>query len=247
MVSLSHNGHISVVIPVYNEQDFIRPCLDAILHQSVPASSIFIVNNNSTDDTLRIVEQYPGITIVHQPVQGICAAVRMGLDVAAEKGGLLLHCDADCRPEPDWIAKIVETFDQSDAAAVTGPGRAYDVGPVRRWLIDQLYMKAYFFFVGLALGSKPLFGSNFAITADAWKAISSDTHLLSHQDIHDDIDISYHLQGKGNIAYNKDIVIPMSARPFKQVSKLPHRYIVGFNSIFLHWPEQAPWKRKEEI
>ena len=243
---MSLRPHISVVIPVFNEENFIRPCLDALLQQTVKADSIFIVNNNSTDQTLSIIEEYAGITIVHQPVQGICAAVKMGLDVAAERGGIILHCDADCIPESDWIEKVSTIFQTTNAIAVTGPGVAYDVGPVQRWLIHQFYMKAYFFFVGLAVGRKPLFGSNFSIKAAIWNEVSAETHLLSHQDIHDDIDISYHLENKGRIYFDPALTMPMSARPFKHLSKLPQRYAIGFRSIFMHWPEQAPWNIKEK-
>jgi glycosyltransferase involved in cell wall biosynthesis len=237
---------ISVVIPVYNEEKFIGPCLDALQRQTVQPHSIIIVNNNSTDATLEIIEKYPGITIVHQPIQGICASVKLGLDVAAEKGGIIVHCDADCIPASDWIEKVLHTFKTTEAIAVTGPGVAYDVGPVRRWLIDTFYMKAYFFFVGLALKQIPLFGSNYSIKADTWKQMSETTHLLSHQDIHDDIDLTYHLLEKGVIHYDATLKMPMSARPFKNVTKLPDRYAIGFRSIFMHWPQQAPWNIKKE-
>jgi hypothetical protein len=38
--------------------------------------------------------------------------------------------------------------------------------------------------------------------------------------------------------------MPISARPFRSLPKLIRRYKIGFKSIFIHWPEQAPWKRR---
>lgn len=43
--------------------------------------------------------------------------------------------------------------------------------------------------------------------------------------------------------YRKNLRMPISARPFRSPHKMPGRYMAGFRSVFLHWPEQAPWKR----
>jgi glycosyltransferase involved in cell wall biosynthesis len=236
---------VSVVIPVYNEEDYIKACLDAIARQTRLPDAVYVIDNNSTDDSMAIARTFPFVTILQQPVQGICASAKTGLDVAAENGGLILRLDADCRPYQNWIKDISKVFEHdSSIVAVTGPGRAYDAGLVLSFLINWAYMKPYFLFVGLALGQKPLFGSNFAIRADSWRNISPTTHLAAYQNIHDDIDISYHVIKEGRIAYRNRIYMPMSARPLRaSLPKVITRYNAGFRSIFIHWPQQAPWKR----
>lgn len=233
--------HISVVIPAFNEAAMLPLCLEALQNQSRPADIIYVVDNNSTDNTKNIAERFGAIVIL-EPEQGICNATYTGLESAVKHNDLLLRCDADCRPMKNWIERIELAFKKyPDVHAITGPGTAYDVSRPKAIMIDKLYMKPYFFFVRLALGYTPLFGSNFAITASAWKKARYETHLQTHQNIHDDIDISYHL--KGGIMYDESFVMPISARPFKSKRSMVKRYIAGFRSIFIHWPEQAPWKR----
>ena len=234
-----HN-HISVVVPAYNEAEMIETCFEALSSQSRQPDVVYVIDNNSTDQTRDVAEKYDAV-VVSEPIQGICAATHAGFEAASQHNGIILRCDADCRPNRDWIEKVEAIFDANPgAAAVTGPGEAYDVGMIKAALIDFLYMKPYFVFVKFALGRKPLFGSNFGIRSEAWKHISASTHLRMRQNIHDDIDISYHI--KGSILFSEDIKMPISARPFKSVKSLIKRYAAGFRSILIHWPEQAPWK-----
>lgn len=234
--------YISVVIPVYNEEEFVVRCLESLAHQSRLPNRIYIIDNNSTDASKSIATQFDTVTVIHERIQGICAATKTGLDKAATHGGLILRCDADCVPPVDWVEKIEKTFKTHDAiAAVTGRGVAYDVGWIQRILIDVFYMRPYFIFTGLALSGIPLFGSNFGIRADVWRTISNKTHLHEHQDIHDDMDISYHLTAR--VYYDRALVMPISARPFRNFKKMIARYKAGFKSVFIHWPSQAPWKR----
>ena len=236
--------HISVVIPAYNERYFLSHCLDALSRQTVMPDVVYVVDNNSTDGTADIARKYSFVQLLQEPIQGICAATKTGLDTASAHDGIILRCDADCRPEADWVERILGVFGHDPAVdAATGPGRAYDCPRLLRQIIDVAYMKPYFFFTGLALGRPPLFGSNFAIRSDAWRKISNSTHLRTHQNIHDDIDISYHLVAQGHIVYDGTIVMPISARPFKSFRGMINRFVVGFRSIFIHWPEQAPWQK----
>lgn len=240
---MSH--HISVVIPAFNEAALLPHCLRALQNQSRPADVIYVIDNNSTDETKTIAMSF-GAIIIPESVQGICASTYTGLDAAMQHDGLILRCDADCRPSENWIEQVEEVFERHPSThAVTGPGIAYDTSPLKATLIDFLYMKPYFALVRLALGYTPLFGSNFGITATAWKHTRSTTHLPSHQNIHDDIDLSYHI--KGEIEYVDNLKMPISARPFLSVRSLIIRYQAGFRSIFIHWPEQAPWKRIKKV
>src|SRR5689334_3566743 len=49
---------ISVVVPVYNEEQFIRPCLDAVFGQDEPVHEVIVVDNGSGDGTLRVLDNY---------------------------------------------------------------------------------------------------------------------------------------------------------------------------------------------
>lgn len=234
---------VSIVMPVYNEAAFIKNCLDAIAKQTRLPDVVYIVDNNSTDDSIKIAEAYPFVKVIQEHTQGICAVAKKGLDVAAGNGGIILRLDADCQPTKDWVEKISANFiSDNSVVATTGPGVTYDANPVVKVLFSALYMKPYFWLVSSALGRKPLFGLNFAIKADTWKRVSNHTHLSLYQNIHDDMDISYHILNEGDIKYDPTLKMPLSARPFRaSFPKVVARYAAGFRSIFIHWPQQAPW------
>lgn len=232
-----------IVIPVYNDAAFLDSCLRKLNHQTLPADRVIVVDNNSTDNSVAIAEKYDFVTVVSESTQGICAATKTGFDAAAHMGAdIILRCDADSRPNHDWVERTAALFDNKNIIAATGPGVFYDISPIARVLASVFYMKAYFWSVRLALGQNPLFGSNCAIRADAWKMISDKTHLTD-QTIHDDVDLSYHLSPVGKIQYDPKLTMPISGRPFKSFAKMARRYKMGLKSITIHWPEQSPWRR----
>jgi len=229
-----------VVIPVYNEQAYIQQCLDCLSRQTVLPDEVLVVNNNCNDNTLAIARTYAFVRIVNEGQQGICAATKTGFDESAQTADIILRCDADSRPPRQWVQKIEEAFNDEDTIGITGPGTFYELHGVKKRLAETLYMKAYFLTVGLALRQKPLFGSNCAIRSSAWKNVSKEVHL-HRQDIHDDIDISFHLAKQGRLVYLPNVKMPISPRPLTSLGSLLRRFPMGMRSIVIHWPEQAPW------
>ena len=52
---------ISVIIPVYNGEDYLCECLDSVIHQTLQDIEIFIVNDGSTDSTEEILKKYSAL------------------------------------------------------------------------------------------------------------------------------------------------------------------------------------------
>ncbi|HND75570.1 MAG TPA: glycosyltransferase family A protein, partial [Saprospiraceae bacterium] len=78
---------ISAVIPVFNAQQTLRRAVDSLLNQTWLPVEIILVDNNSTDGSPAIMEEYRRrypdlISIIHQPVPGANAARNAGLDHA---------------------------------------------------------------------------------------------------------------------------------------------------------------------
>ena len=67
---------ISVIINVYNDEKYIKKCLDCVVNQTYKDLEIIIVNDGSTDNTLKICESYkdPRIKIINQENKGVSAA-----------------------------------------------------------------------------------------------------------------------------------------------------------------------------
>lgn len=99
---------ISVIVPVYNGEKYIRKCVDSILMQTYPHLEIVLVNDGSVDNSGNICDAYAKqdkrIKVIHQPNKGISAARNAGIDVAC--GEYISFVDSD-----DWIApEFVETL-----------------------------------------------------------------------------------------------------------------------------------------
>lgn len=84
----------SIIVPVFNRQDFLRGTLDAIVAAAPPDTQIIAVDDGSTDDSVRILESYgPGIEILRQHRRGPGAARNRGLDEVT--GDYIAFMDSD--------------------------------------------------------------------------------------------------------------------------------------------------------
>lgn len=221
---------VSVVIPVKDDAEQLERCLRSLAAQTRPADEIVVVDNGSSDDSRAVAERH-GARIVTELRPGIPAASAAGFDAAS--GRIIARCDADTRAPATWIADLVDALERADA--VTGPGR------LRRaphwWSV--VYDLAYLLVCTPALGHPPLFGSNYAMTAQAWRSISGDVHR-GDADLHDDLDVSFHLGLRHRIARHQHLMVSISARPFDDAASFRHRLWRGWRSVVTHWPEQFP-------
>ncbi|MBP3604413.1 MAG: glycosyltransferase [Lachnospiraceae bacterium] len=96
---------ISVIVPVYNGQDYLEKCIESIQAQTYDNVEIIIVNDGSTDGTgqvcVRLKEMYSNIHIITMEDEGVSAARNAGLDAA--KGAFVTFVDADDRIRPKML------------------------------------------------------------------------------------------------------------------------------------------------
>ncbi len=100
-----YDHKISVVVPVYNIEDFLPECLDSIIHQSYQNLEIILVNDGSTDSSLQICEDYAKkdsrIQVITQQNAGLSAARNTGIKVAT--GEYITFIDSDDYIDLDMI------------------------------------------------------------------------------------------------------------------------------------------------
>lgn len=88
---------LSVIIPVYNAQDYIIECVDSVLRQASHSYEIIIVDDGSTDKTLTLVRglygKFTNVKIVTIPHEGLVNARNTGIQNA--EGQFILCCDAN--------------------------------------------------------------------------------------------------------------------------------------------------------
>lgn len=117
------NKIISVIIPVYNVENYIEKCLNSIVNQTYNNLEIIIIDDGSTDNSIAIAEKIAEndkrIRIISQVNQGVSSARNLGLDNAS--GEYILFIDSD-----DWLdletCKIaLDTMIKHDADVVMWP------------------------------------------------------------------------------------------------------------------------------
>ncbi|WP_084361560.1 glycosyltransferase [Herbiconiux solani] len=231
---------ISVVIPARDDAAFLRRALDALAAQERPADEVIVVDNGSSDDTADVARSF-GARVIDEPVQGILRATAAGFDAA--RGDVLARIDADSVPGPDWLRRVETVFLRPDApTGYTGPGLFYDIGAAGAWAGQTFYLGGYVTWMTLFLGHAPLFGSNMALQAAAWRRIRSSIHRTDRR-VHDDLDIAYHLLPDMTVEYDPTLAMPISGRPFHSASGFFRRIGWAFRTIAVNIPGQWPWQR----
>ncbi|MFT8323623.1 MAG: glycosyltransferase, partial [Bacillus sp. (in: firmicutes)] len=95
---------VSVIVPVYNVEQYLPRCLDSIRNQTLQNIEIIIVDDGSTDYSGRICDEHanldPRIRVIHKKNGGLSDARNVGLDVA--KGKYISFVDSD-----DWISQTM--------------------------------------------------------------------------------------------------------------------------------------------
>ena len=94
---------VSVIIPVYNVEKYLRQCLDSVVNQTLKDIEIICVNDGSTDNSLEILEEYASkdsrIKIITQENKGLAPARNTGIENT--KGEYIFFLDSD-----DYLTKI---------------------------------------------------------------------------------------------------------------------------------------------
>jgi glycosyltransferase involved in cell wall biosynthesis len=234
---------VSVVIPVKDDAAELARCLYALSRQSRTADEIIVVDNGSSDSSAAVALN-AGATLIRCLEPGIPAASAEGYDRAS--GDLLLRLDADCIPADDWIERVCAEFAaRPDVAALTGRADFTGAPAVVSRASSVAYLLAYAATTVPALGHLPLFGSNLAMRREAWQ----DVRLRVHRDdpeVHDDLDLAFHLGERHRIGFLRGSSMHMSPRPFGSARALARRFHRGFRSVVIHWPRDFPpsrWRR----
>lgn len=211
---------LSIIIPVYNEQDYLALCLDAIEKQNLKPDEVIVIDNNSTDNTLKIAKKYPFVKIINEKKQGALFARTTGFNAA--KSDIIGRIDADTRIEPNWTERVIEDFQDASVAAITGSSHFYDM-PLSPWnhLLEDFFKNMLYKYEN---NFPFLFGANMAIRKSAWdkieKSLCQDTYIF------EDADMAIHLRLiNEKILYDTKLRSGMSARRFSDNPAKFHRYI----------------------
>jgi len=119
---------ISVIIPVYNVENYLCQCLDTVLNQTLKNIEVICVNDGSTDNSSEILKEYAArdsrIIVLNQKNSGAGAARNRGLSIA--RGEFLSFLDSDDFFEPDMLEKAYKACVKENADFVVFRSDRYD-------------------------------------------------------------------------------------------------------------------------
>lgn len=128
---------ISVIVPVYNCEDYLPALLDSVLAQTYQNFEIILVNDGSRDNSGAVCDDYAAkdsrIRVIHQENRGVSHARNRGLAMAA--GDVVSFIDSDDTLEPDMYELLVKTM-QEHGADIAHCGYKHIVGEEIRLVHD---------------------------------------------------------------------------------------------------------------
>lgn len=107
---------LSIVIPVYNAEDYLSRCLDSILNQDMNSYEVILVDDGSTDSSTLICDRYsatdPRFRTIHKPNGGVSSARNAGLNLA--KGEYVMFVDSDDALAPGALTAMTSGLNGED-------------------------------------------------------------------------------------------------------------------------------------
>ncbi len=108
VIPAQQNPCISVIIPVYNVEEYLAECLDSILNQTLRQIEIICINDGSTDSSPKILDEYAKkdnrIRVIHQENKGLSTSRNVGFKIAT--GEFVYMIDSDDYLELDALEKM---------------------------------------------------------------------------------------------------------------------------------------------
>ncbi|MDX6510953.1 MAG: hypothetical protein QOE36_457 [Gaiellaceae bacterium] len=110
----------SVVVPFRNEERWLPACLEALRRQTLGSGrfEVILVDNGSTDSSLRIARKHPGAIVLEEPGRDPYLSRNRG--IAAARAADVVFLDADCIPAEDWLEELAAVADADPAPIVLG-------------------------------------------------------------------------------------------------------------------------------
>ncbi|MGX7667966.1 glycosyltransferase [Flavobacterium pedocola] len=191
-----------IVIPSHNEEKFMALTLNSLVKQTVLPAKVVVVNDNSTDSTAEIVQEFaqkhPWISLVnktsdaiHLPGSKVIQAFQKGFETLDNHYDLIVKADADLIFPEHYFETIINHFKSDDQIGMVG-GFAY-IEKNNEWILENLtdkdhirgafkaYRKACFEQIG---GLKPAMGWD---TVDEllckfhnWKVVTDESLKVKH-------------------------------------------------------------------
>jgi glycosyltransferase involved in cell wall biosynthesis len=212
---------ISVVVPAFNEERYIRNVLEGLRSQTFRDFEMIVVDRNSEDATREIAKEHGALVII-EPRKGIGLARNTGARQA--KGKVIFFTNADTKPSRNLLKIYADLFD-GDKKIVAASGPLLPLEGTT-WFIRFGYWFASVCLAKLSfwLGMPAISGSNFAVRRSAFEKAGGFNEAF---ETYEDLDLSGRLKKLGKVVFIDEARVQTSVRRIKRWGLA--RYIV-FNA-----------------
>ena len=139
--------HYYVIVPAHNEEGFLADTLNSILRQSLQPKRVVVVNDNSTDNTEDIIDQFVALSPIfeklnttssteHMPGSKVINAFNKGLQLLDENYDFVVKLDADVILPDNYFEKIVYIFRGQPKVGIAG-GFIYEQAEDGQWKLNH--------------------------------------------------------------------------------------------------------------
>lgn len=140
---MEHSPLVSVIVPVYNMEQYLGETLDSVLASNYPAFEVIVMDDGSKDASLQIAKDYARkdsrVKAFTQPNAGACAARNHAISLA--EGELILPVDADDKMCPDFIGDAVEAIRADTEVKVVCPKAEFFGERTGKWNLPPFSRK----------------------------------------------------------------------------------------------------------
>jgi cellulose synthase/poly-beta-1,6-N-acetylglucosamine synthase-like glycosyltransferase len=227
---------VTVIVPAYNEAATIGDTLQSLLHQTVPATEIIVVDDCSSDDTGAVASRW-GVTVLRPSVNTGSKAGAQNFALAAVATEYTMALDADTIVAPDAIEKFLAVMKDGDVAAACGfvvPRHIRTIWERGRYIE---YLLAFSFYKPIqdhygkpliASGCFSIYRTDVLCAHGGWK-----TRTMA-----EDMDLTWTMYDAGQrVRFVPDAVCyPIEPHNFTFMRKQLRRWSHGFmQNVQLHW------------
>ena len=191
---------ISIIVPVYNCETYLRPCIDSIIQQTYINIEIILIDDGSTDASGRICDEYARfdkrIGVIHTKNSGPAAARNMGIE--RSRGRFLFFLDADDFIKQTALQLLIDAYDQTKADIILSDFKSFSngtPGPGHKGIRSEnrLFLKHDIIDCARSYLKRP---NKFTLFAYSWGRLFSasiirDHHIAFDTDLHTYEDVAF--------------------------------------------------------
>ena len=216
---------LSIIVPTLNEQKHIEELLAELVPQLDRGDEIIVVDSHSKDNTVKVAEKL-GAKVILRPKKGVGLARTEGAKVA--KNDILVFLDADCKPSDNFAKRIRKHFANNSLMAVGGLDLYHSDSNLRK-IVYNTYSVSVFHMVKLGhkvTGKYWIPANNCAIRKSVFFSVGGYRSVIC-----EDTDLMKRLPPSRDIVYDRNLVLTLSDRRFKQEGFINTVALWGWSNI----------------